>query len=135
MTTPTPTRIGIAVVEHDGCFLVGVRGDHGPLPGMSEFPGGKCLPEECPEACAMRECREEAGLVVETMRLLDYRTHTYPHGTVDLHFWHCRPVAGQDATSPGGGFRWVLREELGGLNFPEANATVLKAIALTSEKR
>jgi len=133
MTTPVlTTRVGIAVVEHDGRYLVGVRAAEGPLPGAAEFPGGKCGPEECPEDCAIRECREETGLEVESVRLLDYRTHTYPHGEVELHFWLCRPVEGQDLAALQGGFRWVPREELSSLSFPDANATVLKGLMSVS---
>eukprot|EP00913_Durusdinium_trenchii_P035339 g33069.t1 len=54
--------IGIAVVEHAGQYLVGVRGDDGPLPGKAEFPGGKCRAGEMPRDCAVRECLEETGL-------------------------------------------------------------------------
>jgi mutator protein MutT len=129
MSSPTPpTPIGIAIVEHQGRYLVGVRGDEGTLPGKAEFPGGKCGCEESPEVCAVRECREETGLDVETVRLLDYRTHAYPHGTVDLHFWLCRLAEGQDPSAARGGFRWMTRDELATLSFPEANAMVLKAL-------
>ena len=128
MSVPPPTRVGIAIVEHQGRYLVGVRGAEQTLPGAAEFPGGKCRAEESPEACAVRECREEAGVVVETVRLLDYREHTYPHGKVELHFWLCRLVAGQDPAAASGGFRWVPKEELSSLSFPDANATVLKAL-------
>ena len=51
-------RIGIAVVEHAGRYLVGIRGPDVPLAGYAEFPGGKCLPNESPEDCAVRECRD-----------------------------------------------------------------------------
>jgi 8-oxo-dGTP diphosphatase len=127
--TSAPVRVGIAIVEHQGQFLVGVRGADGPLPGTAEFPGGKCAPEECPETCAVRECREETGLDVETVRLLDYREHSYPHGRVELHFWLCEPTPGQITAVPQHGFRWVPRGELAGMNFPEANQTVVKALA------
>jgi 8-oxo-dGTP pyrophosphatase MutT (NUDIX family) len=55
------TRIGIAIVEHAGRFLVGVRGDGSPLSGKAEFPGGKCHENESPAECAVRECLEETG--------------------------------------------------------------------------
>ena len=57
MSNPSPKRIGIAVVEHEGRYLVGTRGPDGPLAGYAEFPGGKCLPDELPEMCAIRECQ------------------------------------------------------------------------------
>jgi ADP-ribose pyrophosphatase YjhB (NUDIX family) len=36
-----------------------------------EFPGGKLLPGESPEAGAVRECLEETGLTVRITRVLD----------------------------------------------------------------
>ena len=40
------TRIGIAVVESAGRILVGQRAADVPLPGLAEFPGGKCESDE-----------------------------------------------------------------------------------------
>jgi len=118
----TAIPIGIAVVERDGRYLVGTRPDGVPLAGYAEFPGGKCEPGETPEACAVRECREETGLVVEPVELLERRTWDYPHGRVELSFALCRPVDGSEPAAP---FRWVPRAELAGLRFPEANAAVV----------
>ena len=56
---PKLVRVGIAVVEHDRKYLVGVRGPTGPLAGYDEFPGGKCIGYETAAACAVRECMEE----------------------------------------------------------------------------
>ncbi len=53
------TRIAIAVVEHDGNFLIGLRPSGAVLGGLWEFPGGKVEPDETPEAAAARECLEE----------------------------------------------------------------------------
>ena len=43
---PKLVRVGIAVVEHNKRYLVGVRGPTGPLAGYDEFPGGKCIANE-----------------------------------------------------------------------------------------
>ena len=121
----TAVPIGISVVERDGRFLVGVRPEGVPLAGYAEFPGGKCEPGETPEACAVRECREETGLVVEPVGLLERRTWDYPHGRVELSFVLCRPVGDEE---PAGPFGWVPRAELAGLRFPEANAVVVEGL-------
>jgi mutator protein MutT len=123
-----PTRVGIAVVEHQGRFVVGVRSGDEVLPHAAEFPGGKCRPEENPEDCVVRECWEETGLSVETVRLLDYRRHNYAHGEVELHFWLCRLVAGQDPAAIRSPFRWAERDELPALPFPDANIPVIKLL-------
>lgn len=123
--TGVPTPIGIAVVERDGRFLVGLRPEGVPLAGYAEFPGGKCEAGETVEACAVRECREEAGLAVEVVRLLEQRTWEYAHGRVELSFVLCRPSDDADPQLP---FRWVPRTELAGLRFPEANVALVERI-------
>jgi mutator protein MutT len=117
--------IGITVVEHEGRYLVGTRGEGGPLPGYAEFPGGKCHGDETPAEAAIRECFEETGLRVEITEPLLEREFDYPHGRVELRFFLCRPAAGSDVTRPQGAFRWVDARELTALQFPEANAPVI----------
>jgi 8-oxo-dGTP diphosphatase len=121
-------RIGIAIVEHAGRFLVGQRAEDSPLPGLAEFPGGKCLEEETPAECAIRECREETGLQVVPVRLLDERAHDYPHGRVELHFWLCEPADAGRIEETHRRFRWVSQEELKTLDFPEANRHVVNLL-------
>jgi len=122
-------RIGIAIVEHSGGYLVGVRGPDIPLAGYAEFPGGKCLPNESPEHCAVRECLEETHLKVVVDKLLTRCEFNYSHATVDLHFFLCHPVQESSVRDDHNGFRWVPRTELGGLKFPEANAAVVKLLS------
>ncbi|MFN0053638.1 MAG: (deoxy)nucleoside triphosphate pyrophosphohydrolase [Planctomycetales bacterium] len=127
------TRIGIAVVEYRGKYLVGIRPAGGPLPGCAEFPGGKCLAGETPGRCACRECLEETGLEVFAVDLLMHREFSYPHGTLDLHFWLCRPGAKAQVAEEHNGYRWVPAEELPSLQFPEANLPLLELLAKPSQ--
>lgn len=129
MTNDLPiARIGIAVVEQDNCFLVGVRPEGVPLAGYAEFPGGKCGPNEPPRECAVRECHEETGLEVIADELLMTCRHAYPHGDVELHFWRCQPMSSVGESLPTGTFRWTPRSLLNDLRFPDANAAVLKML-------
>lgn len=122
----SPTRIGIAVVESAGLVLVGQRPEGVPLAGMSEFPGGKCESDETPRSCAVRECREETGLLVVPRQHLATVEHSYPHGDVELHFWRCVLSPGlPDHASPAAPFRWITYDELRQLDFPDANRSVL----------
>jgi len=123
-----PIPIGIAIVEHDGHFLVGLRSSESSLPGLAEFPGGKCQAGESFADCACRECVEETGLEVRAVQELDSLTFGYLHATVELHFWHCRPVNSDEVAEAHQNFRWVSREELSSLNFPEANDRILQIL-------
>jgi len=127
----SPVPIGIAVVEHEGRFLVGTRPEGAPLAGYAEFPGGKCLVTETPEQCAVRECQEETGLHVVVNRLLERVTYSYPHGEVELSFFLCT-WDGKSAPTPP--FRWVECSELPALRFPEANRTLLRRLSSNDPK-
>ena len=127
-----PIRISIAVVEHEGKYLVGRRDADAVLPGLAEFPGGKCLPDESTERCAERECKEETGLNVVAGKLLERVVHRYEHATVDLSFWLCAADPA-DVRAEHGAFRWYSQAELLELEFPEANRSVLAALATRDE--
>ncbi|MEX2176573.1 MAG: (deoxy)nucleoside triphosphate pyrophosphohydrolase [Pirellulaceae bacterium] len=122
-----PTSIAIAVVEHEGRFLVGQRGPGAPLAGLWEFPGGKTEPGETPEAAAVRECREETGLAVESLGSYPEQVQTYDHGEVHLHFIACRLVPGAPV-APREPFGWVDREALAKLAFPTGNSGLLRIL-------
>jgi 8-oxo-dGTP diphosphatase len=120
--------IGIAVVEHNGTYLVGRRGTDGPLPGLDEFPGGKCRLDEPPRECACRECLEETGMRVEPVELILNRQFDYPHATIDLFFWRCRLRDEADFSKVREPFRWVQGKALAELSFPEANAPLIERL-------
>lgn len=123
------TRIGIAVVRKGETVLVGIRDRASVLGGMHEFPGGKCRTGESPDACAVRECREETGLDVAVVELLDHRRHRYDHGELELSFFLCRPLADQENLSPARPFAWVPISRLNSCTFPPANQTVLARLS------
>ncbi len=58
------------IVERDGQVLL-VRRSMTPRRGLWTFPGGFIDFDEIPAEAAVRECREETGLVVEITHLLD----------------------------------------------------------------
>ena len=116
------TTVAIGLVRRDDAFLVGHRAPGTPLAGRAEFPGGKCLPGEPPEAAVVRECREETGLTVAVLRRRRDVRHAYPHGRLHLVFLDCAAAEGPEPLPP---FRWVARSDLAHLRFPEANRVVI----------
>ncbi len=118
-----PSLIAVAVVEHRGQFLVGVRPPGVPLAGYSEFPGGKVEAGERPADAAARECLEETGLAVEVVGEFPDRIQQYAHGRLRLRFFQCRVHNGQPA--PRAPFRWVARDQLAALRFPAGNDRLL----------
>lgn len=116
--------IAIAVVQHQGRYLIGQRPPGKPLAGKWEFPGGKVHSGESPEAAAARECLEETGLEVLVVAPFPEFVHHYEHGSVHLHFFSCTPL--DPSTVPHDSFRWVEAEQLGRYEFPEANASLVE---------
>jgi mutator protein MutT len=127
----SPTRVGIALIRKGHDYLIRRRPPTAgsPMPGLWEFPGGKCEPGEGPAAATERECREEAGLAVAVGPLRRVITHQYPHGLIELHYFDCRLRNPGDEPAPGSGFRWMPARELPALEFPPANGPVLDELA------
>jgi 8-oxo-dGTP diphosphatase len=120
--------VAIALVRHGGCYLVGRRGPDGPLAGYYEFPGGKCQPNESPESCAVRECREETGLEIDVVRLRRKVTHAYPYATVALHFFDCRILLDSPQIPVAGNFFWAPLNDLRHFKFPDPNGPVIEEL-------
>ncbi|MFJ9633751.1 NUDIX hydrolase [Streptomyces sp. NPDC101175] len=87
-----------AVIVHAGRLLLIRRASPaGDL--LWTLPSGKIDPGESPSAAAVREAREEAGVVVEATRLLGERVH--PQTGHPVSYWACRLLAGEaHAASP-----------------------------------
>ncbi len=115
-------NIAVAIVEHEGRFLVGQRGDDAPLPGQHEFPGGKVESGETPAEAAVRECFEETNVRAKVNRRLAVVDHDYEHGPIRIHFYLCSLVS--SGVTPAAPFRWIPRSDLATCEFPEANASV-----------
>jgi mutator protein MutT len=120
------TEIAIAVVEHEGQYLIGLRPEGVPLAGFWEFPGGKVAAGESPQDAACRECLEETGLEVRVTGRYPAAEHEYPHGRVALHFFACAPSGRQRALPSR--FRWVSAADLRDYQFPPANAELLERL-------
>jgi 8-oxo-dGTP diphosphatase len=125
-----PIVVLAAVVERDGHFLVTRRLDHGHLPGLWEFPGGKCEPGESHEACLARELMEELGVRAAVGHEIVAVEHAYPDRTVRLHFRRCE-IQGEPQPRLGQQIQWIARGALKSLDFPEADRALIDRLAVT----
>ena len=125
MPADSSTIIVLAgVIERDEKLLVTQRLEGTHLSGYWEFPGGKCEPGEAHESCLEREILEELNVAAEIGEEILVTEHAYPSRTVRLHFRRCR-IKGEPAAVLGQAMRWVTREELGSLQFPEADRELI----------
>ena len=125
---PDVVVVTAAVVQRADRYLVTrrLRGTH--LEGLWEFPGGKCEAGETHVACLEREIREELGCAAQVGEELLTVAHAYSERSVELHFFRCE-MAGEPAPLLGQEIRWVSREELRGLDFPPADADLIRLLA------
>ncbi len=122
--------IALALILHptDGTLLIARRRADAHLPGLWEFPGGKCLAAETPEACAVRETQEETGLAVAIIEAWPPISHVYPERTVTLYPFLCRAGSGDARPLGSQEIAWVLPSALDKYPFPEANAPLLERL-------
>jgi 8-oxo-dGTP diphosphatase len=117
-----------AIIERDDAFLLTLRPDGTHLSGHWEFPGGKVDAHETHREALRREVFEELDAVVEVGALAHTVTHAYPEKTVQLFFYRCelrgvaKPMLGQQ-------MRWVHRDELAQLPFPEADRELITLLS------
>jgi 8-oxo-dGTP diphosphatase len=123
--------VAAAVVERDGRFLVTRRQQGVHLEGLWEFPGGKCDDGETLKACLARELKEELAVGSAIGDQIFQTVHNYPDRRVELHFFRCELI-GQPLPQIGQQMQWVARAELLSLEFPPADAELIRAITGTA---
>jgi mutator protein MutT len=99
------------------------------LPNYWEFPGGKCDAGETLDACAVREVREELGIVVRAHRQLETIEYHYPHAFVRLHPFVCVHESGEVQLLAVQDARWLDPAAIRGYQFPEANVPLIDRVA------
>jgi 8-oxo-dGTP diphosphatase len=123
--------VGSIVIEADRVVLV--KRAHPPIQGQWSIPGGVLEVGEMVREAAIREAREETGLIVEPGQLLGVydRILRDPEHRVQYHYvlidFLCRKVGGELlAASDASEVRWFKLEELPPLNLAEDTLEVIQ---------
>ncbi|BAC88810.1 8-oxo-dGTP diphosphatase MutT [Gloeobacter violaceus] len=123
-----PKAIAIGIVCFAGKVLIDRRPVDAALGGLWEFPGGKILPGETPEACVAREVLEEVGLTVTVGELLAILEHDYSDFFVRIRAYLCHSESDAARAIACDAVEWVEPRELDGYTFPVANAPLIPLI-------
>jgi 8-oxo-dGTP diphosphatase len=129
---PEVPLIGVGAIIIDGERVVLVKRAHPPLQAEWSIPGGVLEVGELVREAAVREAREETGLIVEPIELLGVydRVLRDREQRVQYHYvlidFLCRRVAGElTAASDASEVRWFRREELAELKLAEDTVEVI----------
>ena len=121
----TKIDVAIALLLYRGQVLVGWREAKQHQGNKYEFPGGKVDVGEQPIEACRREIREEVGIDVTDWHPCRMICHDYDDLTVNLHVFHACVTTAQlnDIQTA---WTWYSREALTDLNFPQANAVLIR---------
>jgi 8-oxo-dGTP diphosphatase len=129
---PEIPLVGVGAVIVEDARVVLVKRAHPPLQAQWSIPGGVLEVGELVREAAVREAREETGLVVEPGELLGVydRVLRDAEKRVQYHYvlidFLCRRVSGElHAGSDAAEVRWFTREELAALNLAEDTLDVI----------
>src|SRR5580704_14927153 len=130
---PEQPFIGVGAIIIEGARVVLVKRAHPPIQGQWSIPGGVLEVGEMVREAALREAREETGLIVEPGELLGvYDRILYnAEKRVQYHYvlidFLCRRVGGElAADSDAAEVRWFTREELPALHLAEDTQDVIR---------
>ena len=135
---PTQPLIGVgAIIVEPGrtkdARVLLVKRAHPPIQGQWSIPGGALEVGELVRDAAIREAREETGLIVEPGELLGVYDRVLRHsdGRVQYHYvlvdFLCRVVGGElKAAGDASEARWFAPEELPALKLAEHTQEVIR---------
>ena len=93
-----------------------------------EIPGGKLEPGETPEACIVREIREELATEIKAERILGVVDYDYPNFHLTMHCILCTIVSGDLKLLEHEAAKWVNKETLRSVDWLPADQLILDKI-------
>jgi 8-oxo-dGTP diphosphatase len=116
-----------ALIDRDGRVLLARRPEGKPMAGLWEFPGGKVLPGEMPEAALIRELKEELDIDVTAACLapFTFASHDYDGFHLLMPLYLCRRWQGLPTPREGQRLAWVRPDRLPDYPVPPADKPLL----------
>ena len=93
-----------------------------------EIPGGKLEPGETPEACIVREIREELATEIKAEKILGVVDYDYPNFHLTMHCILCTIVSGELKLLEHEAARWLTKETLRSVDWLPADQLILDRI-------
>jgi 8-oxo-dGTP diphosphatase len=114
--------------DADGRVLITERVGGGPFHGLWEFPGGKLLDGESPEAALERELREEIGIETLVRETFMRIAHDYADRSVAIDFFLVHEWRNEPIGLEGQQLEWVSPARLEAGRLLPANVPIIEAL-------
>ena len=120
---PLLVVVACVLVDSDGRVLLAQRPKGRSMAGLWEFPGGKLEAGETPEACIIRELKEELGITTKPACLapLTFASHAYEDFHLLMPLYVARRWEGVVTPCEGQELSWVRLGELRSYKMPPAD--------------
>ena len=115
-------EVTAAIIIHDHQVLIAQRGPGQNLAGKWEFPGGKIEAGESPEACLVREIKEELDIEIEVVDFFAESRYRYEAGEIRLLAFTAKWIDGALKAKEHSQICWIKPGQL--TNFDYAPADV-----------
>lgn len=115
--------VAAAMLDPDHRVLIARRPAGKAMAGLWEFPGGKVMPDEAPEAALARELHEELGIDIGPACLAPFAfaSHRYDDFHLLMPLFLCRKWRGEITPREGQQIAWVRAPRLTDYPMPPAD--------------
>ena len=113
------------IINSQNQILVTQRSSTMHLPLKWEFPGGKIEENETPEACLIREIREELNIDIEIIEGLSPNDHQYADKSIRLIPFICKHTGGEIELKEHAEYKWLYKANLLDLDWAAADIPIV----------
>lgn len=128
MGSAAPKAVAAAIIMDRGRLLVARRGPGQHLADLWEFPGGKLEGDETPQACIVRELREELCVTVTTTDIITESLYKYPGGAINLIAVQTHLENGPICLTVHDAYEWVDPAELLNIDLAPADVPIAREV-------
>jgi len=122
-------EVAAAIIENlQGQILIARRKKGKSQEGLWEFPGGKLEPGESPEACLIRELKEEMNIRIEPYERFGVNEHDYGTVQIRLIAYKARYIQGDIRLVDHDDYRWVEMVELDKFEWAPADVPFIEKL-------